>query len=1147
VEQPIRRLRFDFTLRPYLSDARNRLARVNNMLEKKGVHVRFLLGPAGTGKTFQCLHAIRTELTQSPQGLPLLFLAPKQATFQIERQLLADESLEGFTRLHIVSFERLASHTLTALGLPEPRLLNNEGRVMILRALLARHHRELQLFRASARLPGFAQQLSSLLRELQCAQISPERLAELAAKRGDTPLARKLADIAFLYGKYLDWLAQENVQDADRLLDIAAMALNEAAKTTGVTPRFGGLWLDGFAEMTEQELSLLQAFLPWCTQATLAFCCEPSAFREREGFTLWSLVAHTARRCFNAVTAVVPDAKIVSLERDPATYRFSTSPEIAHIERHWGHGASFPDAPAATHIVRCVTPEDEVTFAAREICRHVRGGGRHRDVSVLVRRLEPYQDIVRRVFARYEIPCFIDRRESIAHHPLAELTRFTLRTVAFGWKTDDWFGLLKSGLVTTPDLDVDWLENEALARGWEGQQWLEPIHIEGDPVLTERLEALRSHAIKPLRDFQAQLAGASGAYKPTGLELANALRQLWRAFRVSEQLNEWAEESSAAAVHATAWDQMNEWLQTLALGFAHEPVPLREWLPIVEAGLAGLTVGVIPPALDQVLVGSIDRSRSPDLRIAFVLGVNEGIFPAPPPDPVLLTESDRTELQASLHLAASPRQQLAHERFYGYIALTRPREKLFVTFSEADRQGRKLHPSVFITHLQRLFPLLTIENGHDSSTPAQAVHPTELFAPLLRAAQSGDPAALNLLQHEVFEPVRSVAETWRQPRKSKLSSEIVERLYPQRLVTSVSRLEEFAACRFRFFIKVGLRAKERLRYEVDVRHTGTFQHEVLKAFHERVRAEFKSWHNITPATARNLIKEIANALLPVFKDGVLIATDRARVESGNLISALEDFIETIVGWMTQYEFEPAAVELQFGDGGPLPPWELDLAGGRKLAFTGSVDRVDLWVDPATRTAHVVVMDYKSSARNVDATLLASGVQMQLFAYLSALRKVPQAAALFGAERVAAAGVFYVTLRGTYASAARRDEVLANATDARRDAYKHRGRFIHELLSAFDKDHRTRGNGDQFSYRLKKDGGLYANCVDPIPAQTLNELLDAVEQQLTSMGNSIFAGDISANPYRHANKTPCEHCDYGSVCRIDHWTHEFRALSVKVAE
>jgi ATP-dependent helicase/nuclease subunit B len=1113
--------------------------------EKKRVQVRFLLGPAGTGKTFRCLEEIRAELKRAPEGLPLLCLAPKQATYQLERQLLADGSLQGFTRLHIVSFERLASLTLTALSVPEPRLLSDEGRVMILRALLTQHQDGLKLFRSSARLPGFAQQLSALLRELQRAQIQPAGLQQAAKPFGDTPLARKLADVAFVFGKYLDWLEREKVEDADRLLDLATEALNGAAQSVGASVRFGGLWLDGFAEMTEQELGLLRSFLPWCAEATLAFCCEAEALEVRPTFSPWSVVAQTARRCLNIVQAVEPRVEIISLPRAAGTYRFAASPELSHLEQHWAAPTAWTEPPIAVRVLQCSTLEAEVTSAAREICRHVHGGGRYRDVAVLVRQLEPYQDIVRRVFRRYDIPCFIDRRESIAHHPLAELTRYALRTVTCGWKQEDWFGVLKSGLVGAPDLEVDWLENEALARGWEGKQWLESIRIENDPGLTARLETLRKSVIGPLRHLQASLAGASGANKPTGVELAEALRNLWRAFRICDQLNDWAGESSASAAHATAWDQMEQWLQTVALGFAHQRVALREWLPIIEAGLAGLSVGVIPPALDQVLVGSIDRSRSPDLQIAFVLGVNEGVFPAPPQDPVLLTESDRAQLEGSLRFTDSARLQLAHERFYGYIAFTRPREKIFVAFSDADRRGRKAHPSVFITHLQRLFPKLVIENVGELNAFEEVLHPSELIAPLLRASRAGDARAAELLALPAFEPIRTVAAFAREQREPNLSAEIVSKLYPQRLVTSVSRLEEFAACRFRFFVTVGLRAKERVRYEVDARHTGTFQHEVLKEFHESVRRQFKSWRNVEPAAARKLVRQIAERLLPDFKGGVLVATDRARIESANLITALEDFIETIVGWMQQYEFEPAAVELKFGDGAPLPPWELELDGGRKLAFTGSIDRVDLLIDPAARTARVVVMDYKSSGRTVDQALLAGGVQLQLFAYLSALRKLPEAAALFGAERVEAAGVFYVTLRGSYQSAELRDEAFEDAAKARREAYKHRGRFIHEWLPQFDKDHLTRRTGDQFSYRLKNDGGLYANATDPVPVHTFNALLDGVEQQLVAMGNAIFAGDISVNPYRHSNKTPCEYCDYGSVCRIDRWTHEFRALSGKV--
>src|SRR5579862_2617223 len=124
-----------------------------------------MLGPAGSGKTFRCLAEIRAALAASPDGPPLLLIAPKQTTYQLERQLLADPALPGYTRLHILSFERLADFIFAQLGKTPPRMLDEEGRVMVLRGLLSRKRAKLKLFRASARLAGFAQQLSLALRE----------------------------------------------------------------------------------------------------------------------------------------------------------------------------------------------------------------------------------------------------------------------------------------------------------------------------------------------------------------------------------------------------------------------------------------------------------------------------------------------------------------------------------------------------------------------------------------------------------------------------------------------------------------------------------------------------------------------------------------------------------------------------------------------------------------------------------------------------------------------------------------------------------------------------------------------------------------------------------------------------------------------
>src|SRR2546430_9332493 len=229
------------------------------------MQARFLLGPAGSGKTHRCLSEIRAELLKSPEGLPLVLLAPKQATFQLERQLLdysrwgeplAQASgssphqgpLHGYTRLQILSFERLAGFVLAEFSPSPHRMLDEEGRVMRLRAVLAQKPKELKIFRATALLPGFAQQLSLLLRELQRHQHSPEKVFALAGEVNlSTHLGDKLHDLALLLRAYLDWLGQHELQDADGLLDLARTALQGESKIQNRKSKNppAGLWLAG--------------------------------------------------------------------------------------------------------------------------------------------------------------------------------------------------------------------------------------------------------------------------------------------------------------------------------------------------------------------------------------------------------------------------------------------------------------------------------------------------------------------------------------------------------------------------------------------------------------------------------------------------------------------------------------------------------------------------------------------------------------------------------------------------------------------------------------------------------------------------------------------------------------------------------------
>jgi ATP-dependent helicase/nuclease subunit B len=618
----------------------------------------------------------------------------------------------------------------------------------------------LKVFHSSARLPGFARQISDCITELQNHRITSASLLAAAEKlENNISLANKLRDLALIFGAYVTWLERQELHDANALLDLAADAVRRGAQTGRF--RWEALWLDGFAELTPQEMALLLAIIPACERATLAFCADAIEARARDWLSTWAIVGSAAARCSEAVRAL-PGCTVTidHLQRGAKHNRFSDAPVLAHVEAGWESASpsatTGKDLSRSLRVVVCANPEAEAALAAQEILRHARAGGRFRECGVIVRDLSGYHSAIRRVFTRYEIPFFIDRREPVAHHPLPELTRSALRLAAFDWQLDDWLSILKTGLVTTDDSEIDVLENEALERGWSGRIWQQPRCGLDSGNRAESLEQLRQRIVPPFAQFTEALRRTSSG--PSGHEFATVLQQLWDELRIPQTLETWSAgdgDSQPAAVHSAIWEQMQDWLADLALAFGDQRLDLREWLSVVDAGLSSFTVGLVPPALDQVLVGTVDRSRNPNLELAIVLGLNETIFPAPLGRPVLLTENERAELQdASVRLGFPSAARMGHEHYYGYIACTRARRRLVLSHSTCDLMEQKLNPSIFISRVQRMFPALQVEQWQRPENWLEAEHATDVLPALM--AQNGE-----LPVSSAFAPLRERMAGWR--------------------------------------------------------------------------------------------------------------------------------------------------------------------------------------------------------------------------------------------------------------------------------------------------------------------------------------------------------------------------------------------------
>lgn len=1112
------------------------------------MRVRFLLGPAGSGKTWRCLDFLRRRLAASPEGRALVLLAPKQATFQLERQLLARPELAGYTRLSILSFERLAEHVLARLGHPAPPLLDEEGRVMVLRALLMRHERDLCVYRSTARLPGFARQLSEMLREFQRHGHTPERLAGLSARwPGERGLGGKLRDLSLLARAYREWLAAHQLHDAQSLPDHALDALHGAAHSQAPRARldFEALWLDGFAELTPQELALLAAVIPFSDEAHLAFCLDARPPDDLTWLSCWSHPAQCYRRCHQALAGVPGvEIEVEELPRDPGASRFGASPGMAWLERNWTRDEPEPEFESDASpisIAQCASPTHEVEVAARAIRTFARQGGRYRDCAVLLRSFTGYDHTLRRILARYDIPFFLDQREPVTHHPMAELTRQALRVAALNWRHDDWFGALKTGLVTANAAAIDELENEALARGWTAAHWRQPLVLADAPVLQERLEALRCALVPPFERLAASLRDAA-----TGLQLAAALRAFWDDLDVGGTLERWSQaaiSSRSAAAHLTVWQQMHDWADNVALGFGDQALPLRDWMPILEAGLAGLTVGVVPPAIDQVMIGAVDRSRNPDLRLAIVLGLNEGVFPMPPANRGLLTESDREELAgAGLMLSADTRGQISRERYLGYIALTRPRERLLLTCACQDEQGRVRLPSPFLSRLKQIAPHIAWTQPSPVVALEDVTHVCELAAPWIvyvrEAGRHGKipawPAAL--------EPWRAALEPLaRYAPDAALPPDTARRLYGPRMELSVTALERYAACPFQFLVQAGLRAAERARFELEARESGSYQHAVLRRFHETLVVEGLRWRDLSRDDALRRLDQAGAAVADEFNLGLMRASAANAFAMGRMLEDLRQWLGVILEWMGRYSFDPALAETRFSPGdAPLPSLEWTLEEGVTLALRGIIDRIDVCRLPDSDCALAAVVDYKSGDRKPDPVRLQHGIELQLPAYLAILRALPDARARFGVRRLIPAGAFYSTLRVEVDAGSTRGEPGEDPRDALRKACGHEGRLNLDYAAYFDNGNDA-APGGQFHLKRNKDGS-WRKHNNAMASKEFEDLLNHTLTLIQRFGSEILHGAAGIEPYIQSKKTPCKHCQYPSVCRVDPWTQCYRKLA-----
>lgn len=1157
--------------------------------------VRFVIGRAGCGKTRWCVEGIASALAESPLGPPLLWVVPEQATFSAERLLLAHEGVRGSFRAQVMSFRRLAHVCAMELGLVETSDLDDLARIILLGDLVGANRKKLELFEPIADRPGFVTRLDDMLRELQQSAhtgASLRELAEKAATQDDAVLPRKLRDLGLLLDAW-DAEVQKRKLPTERLMETVAGRLGEMEALRGAR-----VWVDGFSAFNTLEGDFLAALAQQAAHVAITLTGDPlvEAMRDPRSALHETDLFHRTQRVYHRMHALFLRHGVAVEDRLALTeqHRLGQTKALRLIEQRLFEPSPRPTDVAAPpeelELWECSDPLVEVQAAAQAIRRMVKEGLpdgtrlRYRDVALVIPALEHYADAVRRVFAQHGIPHFVDQRRSITHHPLIEFLRSAVALPLKGFATDDVCLLLKTGLTGFSAAETHHLENYLLAHGMTHHDLARPFrfvapnqHEEDDDVpataaqrsALEAVNATREGLYKKLRGWLKTASEAAAAKTPPeGHTLVEALWKLVESFNLREEAEKLIDAARAAAdaelvlIHTQAWRRTVELFETMARVLEVRPTTLEEFEAILATALESMTLGLIPPTVDQVLVSSVTRSRHPELKVAIVLGAVESRFPLVRPEDPLLNDHQRTLFNNMTDNGVNPGSdgQLLEAAYFDYVAFTRAGRRLIVSYPLADEAGKAITRSQYVARLQVLFKKLearritpeTVGRLENLCTLDDALSATLRWA---RQALREETETLAkqplaavyqwLATHPEATYRTAMAQVWpalAAARVPALDAAIAARLYPGDVRLSVSQLEKYAACPLQYFMYYTLGLRPRPVLNLDVLQLGTLYHRIMEVVYQRIIAGELAWPECTEADLRAALVDAAEAAardlhaeLASNTPGYAKVLARARYTLGNVLEAQRR--AACAGVM-----RPAHTELTFGmrgdDGGrriALPVLRVPSPHGRAALLNGKIDRVDV-----APSGEAVVVDYKSgSEKKLRLSRLVFGLELQLPVYLLVLQELGEALREGG---VAPVGSFFVPMQKTRRTVHEVDNLVDAGSDDFFAAYKPRGVLdadAFHLLDASVEENGTKSQWYAFS-RTKKDGSLAKGC-DGLESDDFAAMLAFTRLRVGQLVDELAEGNIAPAPYQDGKQRPCDLCDFASVCTFDQARGQFRPV------
>ena len=1113
--------------------------------------LRFYFGPSGSGKSHRIYEEIMQRAAQEP-GRNFLIIVPDQFTMQTQKDLVMRSDRGGILNIDVLSFGRLSHRILEEVGTKEMPVLDDTGKSLVLQKIAADLKEQLPAMGSLLHKQGYIHEVKSAISEFMQYGISKQDMDKLIAsaeKRG--ALAMKLRDLKTLYRGFQDYI-RDHFITTEETLDVLRRSLVKSKILPDSVVVF-----DGFTGFTPIQNRLIQELMRVCeeTIVTVTIGEEEDPYQMDGEQKLFHLSKKTVADLVKlAAEAEVTRGEDVFVKGGPN--RFAEAPALCYLEQNLFRYQYEPytEKQHEIHMFEALSPREEVHQTALYIRKLIREEGlTYRDIAVVIGDLEGYASYVETEFGQLEIPCFLDRTRGIVLNPMIEYIKSALQLYIRDFSYDTVFHFLRSGMADISREEIDELENYVIrtgARGYrtysrlftrkteEMQQGSGQEDTERAEETMERLNRIRQQFADTVEILHMAPRAKAGEYVDhlyDFLEQNQVQQKLLNYQQRFEQEGDLAKAREYAQIYRLVMDLLDQIYELLG----EEEISLQEFADILEAGFGEITVGTIPQNVDRIVVGDMERTRLKQVKVLFFLGVNDGNIPKNASKGGIISDMDREFLiESGTEMAPSPRQQMYIQRLYLYLNMTKPSERLYLSYAKVNSDGKGIRPSYLIDTVRKLFPQLAVEYPQNRSRLEQIEGRQEgarYLAEELREYADGtlreEERQDFYLMYRAYEADpegrdRLTAAAFRRYKESGLSRIVARALYGRQLENSVSRLETYAACACRHFLQYGLSLQEREEFGFEVSDMGNVYHAVLENFAGKLAESGRTWWDFDENFATQAIKEAVEGYAATYGETVLYSSARNEYAITRMSRILTRTVLTLQQHLKQGSFQPDDYELSFRFAEDLDSIHVDLSEEEKMHLQGRIDRIDVSED--AEHVYVKVIDYKSGNKKFDLAALYYGLQLQLVVYMNAAmelesRKHPDK------EIVPAALLYYHIDDPTIETPVELTQEQINEeilTKLRMNGVVNSDPAVVERLDRFLQD-----KSKVIPVEKKKDGSFSARS-GILSREELHVVSAYVDTKIRQIGREILDGKIAANPYEKGNEEACTYCAYKKVCGFD---------------